>query len=127
MLMLLREQALLLFGPAGRVRRRAFWAGAIVVTAFFLAATSALEPIIGRWGALFLFIPFYWSAFCLMRKRCHDIGRSSWWLLLLLVPIVGALWVVAVLGFRRGNPGDNQYGPDPRTPAPDYLAVKAVA
>jgi uncharacterized membrane protein YhaH (DUF805 family) len=62
-----------------------------------------------------------------MRKRCHDIGRSSWWLLLLLLPIIGVLWVIAVLAFRRGNPASNQYGPDPRTPPPDYLTVEAVA
>lgn len=123
----LKHIVLLLFSPTGRVRRRAFWAGSTLVTALFLLLSPPIETVAGRWGMLAAFLPFYWSAICLMRKRCHDIGRSGWWLLLLLLPIIGLLWMIAVLAFRRGNPGSNQYGPDPRTPPPDYLVVEAVA
>ena len=96
-----------------------------------LWAIYALVPLAqawgGRWLAIVLFLPAYWSLFCLMSQRCHDVGRSAAWLALLIVPIVRLLWCFAVLGFRRGDPGDNQYGRDPRPPAPDYLVVKATS
>jgi hypothetical protein len=45
-------------------------------------------------------------------RRLHDTGRSAWWLLIGLVPLVGFLvllwWFV-----QKGTDGSNEYGPDP--------------
>ena len=45
-------------------------------------------------------------------RRLHDKDRSGWWLLIVLVPIIGILlllyWFVT-----RGTPGSNRFGPDP--------------
>jgi uncharacterized membrane protein YhaH (DUF805 family) len=116
-----------LFNPTGRIARRWYWGGmlAVVWTAYFLMPFAQYAG--GRWLTILIFLPFYWSLFCLMSQRCHDIGRSAWWLILLIVPILGLLWWLAVLGFRRGDPGGNQYGGDPRPPAPDYLVVEAIS
>ncbi|MDH3645098.1 MAG: DUF805 domain-containing protein, partial [Gammaproteobacteria bacterium] len=68
-----------------------------------------------------------WSLFCLCAKRYHDREKSASWLLVLLLPVVGVVWVCAELGFRRGMTGDNRYGPDPLTElgsrAGDYATV----
>ena len=126
-MLVLRTLFLLLFSPAGRIARRWYWAAAVAVTSLFLLTLPPVEAMGGRWLTLLAYLPLYWAAFCLMAKRCHDIGRSARWLLLVVIPILGVVWLVAVLGFRRGNPGRNQYGPDPRPPAPDYLVVPAVS
>ncbi len=113
--------------PAGRISRRHYWLISVVaITALIILATP-MEALAGRWAAVALFLPIFWLLYCLMAKRCHDVGRSSWWLILLIVPIVGIIWAVAVLGFRRGEAGSNQYGADPHRPAPDYLTVGAVS
>lgn len=114
------------FHPKGRVSRRYYWFVAAIAMTMLLALVSPIESVIGR-GAALLFLPVYWVLFCLMSKRCHDIGRSAWWLILFIIPVGGIVWAVAVLGFRRGQPGPNQFGADPHRPAPDYLAVGAVA
>ena len=36
-------------------------------------------------------------------KRCRDRGKSGWWVLLALVPYVGALWMVIELGMMPGK------------------------
>jgi uncharacterized membrane protein YhaH (DUF805 family) len=42
----------------------------------------------------------------------HDTGRSGWWLLLWLVPLIG--WVVLLIRFcTKGSNGYNSFGPDP--------------
>jgi uncharacterized membrane protein YhaH (DUF805 family) len=46
-------------------------------------------------------------------KRCHDRGKSGWWLLVSFVPIVGFLWSFVELGCLRGTDGANEYGGDP--------------
>ncbi len=50
-------------------------------------------------------------------RRLHDIGKSGWWLLIAFVPIVGAI-LLLVWFVSDGQPGDNQYGPNPKSPAP---------
>ena len=45
-------------------------------------------------------------------RRLHDINRSGWWLLILLIPLIGFI-VFLVWACQESNPGDNQYGPQP--------------
>ncbi len=46
-------------------------------------------------------------------RRLHDIGKSGWWVLIGLVPLVGAI-VLIVFAAMDSQPGDNQYGPNPK-------------
>ena len=48
-------------------------------------------------------------------RRLHDTGRSAWWILIGLVPIVGAI-VLLVFYLLPSTPGSNQYGPNPLVP-----------
>jgi len=45
-------------------------------------------------------------------RRLHDTNKSGWWLLLGLIPIVGLALIVLLA--IDGDPGDNQYGPNPK-------------
>lgn len=45
-------------------------------------------------------------------RRMHDVARSGWWLLIVLVPIIGAL-VLLYWFVQRGTVGPNDYGQDP--------------
>ena len=45
-------------------------------------------------------------------RRLHDTGRSGWWLLIILVPLVGIIVLVVFLA-TDGAPGPNRYGPPP--------------
>ena len=54
-----------------------------------------------------------YPAVALYAKRCHDRNKSAWWLLLLIVPVIGFIWFIIDLGILEGTKGDNSYGPDP--------------
>ena len=45
-------------------------------------------------------------------RRLHDTGRSGWWLLIILIPVIGAL-VLLYWMIKRGDTGPNDHGPDP--------------
>lgn len=49
-------------------------------------------------------------------RRLHDIGRSGWWLLIGLVPVVGVI-VLFVFTLLDSQPDANQYGPNPKEAA----------
>lgn len=46
-------------------------------------------------------------------RRLHDTGKSAWWFLLVLVPIVGAI-VFLVFMCQDSQPGSNEYGSNPK-------------
>ena len=48
-------------------------------------------------------------------RRLHDIGKSGWWLLLGLIPLIGP--IVLIVWFATDSKGDNQYGPNPKAVA----------
>ncbi len=46
-------------------------------------------------------------------RRLHDIGKSAWYLLWVLLPIIG--WIVLLVAYvTESKPEDNVYGPGPR-------------
>lgn len=46
-------------------------------------------------------------------RRLHDINKSGWWLLISLIPIVGAIILILWL-VKPSDNGENQYGERPR-------------
>ena len=49
-------------------------------------------------------------------RRLHDINRSGWWILIALVPIVGAILLIYWYA-QPGTSGSNPFGPDPKSAA----------
>ena len=60
-------------------------------------------------GFLYLFIP----ALAVTFRRLHDTDRSAWWILVGLIPFLGAL-ALLVFYCLDGTPGANRFGPDPK-------------
>jgi uncharacterized membrane protein YhaH (DUF805 family) len=98
----------------GRAGRAEFWwfelASFIIVTVLsILGRASVVFSVLGLIYALAVLVP----SIAVGVRRLHDTGRSGWWLLMLLVPLVGLI-VLLVFFVSEGTPGPNQYGP----PAP---------
>jgi uncharacterized membrane protein YhaH (DUF805 family) len=45
-------------------------------------------------------------------RRLHDINRSGWWMLIILIPIIGGL-VLLWWCLKEGDEGENEFGPPP--------------
>lgn len=107
------------FSPDGRISRFHYWAGTfvlLIVTIPLLIPTelfvSAQSDTIDQ-AELILSIIMIWPGIALTTKRCHDRNRSGWFQLVVLVPILGALWLLIDLGALEGTKGTNRFGPDP--------------
>ena len=53
---------------------------------------------------------FLYPTYAISTKRWHDRGKSGWWALIVLIPIVGGLWALIEQGFLGGDEGANDYG-----------------
>jgi uncharacterized membrane protein YhaH (DUF805 family) len=106
----------LLFQFNGRINRAKFWIGALIVwliTVVFMMIAFAMNNSIGWLLFLVAYIGIIWIGLAVSIKRWHDRGKSGWWVLIGLVPIIGPLWALIETGFLEGDKGDNEYGPDP--------------
>ena len=108
----------------GRIRRRTYYWSAFLLVLTFCVLFSFLETNVSRASTLILYPPLLWCAFALASKRLHDREQSAWWLVLLIVPVLGPIVVAAWLLLGRGTRDENRFGPDPRTAGADYLTVR---
>jgi uncharacterized membrane protein YhaH (DUF805 family) len=110
----------LLFSFEGRIPRSTYWLKYMIPLFLILLASWLLDVILGtsftpgNVGLIYSLVVLVsiYSSLAVNVKRCHDRGRSGWFILLLLVPLLN-LWPIIELYFLRGTLGANQYGPDP--------------
>ena len=46
-----------------------------------------------------------WSGIAIGIKRWHDRDKSGWWMFIVLIPIIGAIWAFVECGCLRGTEG----------------------
>jgi uncharacterized membrane protein YhaH (DUF805 family) len=115
---------------SGRSRRKELWMFALInmIVALVLYSCGLAAMVLGRNGngmvsTLFFGLYFVYVLAALVpgwavgARRLHDIGKSGWWWLIALVPFVGAILLI-VWWATDGQAGDNQYGSNPKAPAP---------
>lgn len=98
------------FSYEGRINRRPYFFGGLAA-ACFTEGSKLIHGIYLLGYLPFLFVAVY-VAVVLGIKRCHDRGRTGWFLLLNFVPILN-FWPMIELTFFKGTDGPNVYGPDP--------------
>lgn len=51
-------------------------------------------------------------SFAVSVRRLHDMGKSGWWVVICIVPLIGLL-VLIYFSVQPSQPGTNQYGSNP--------------
>lgn len=105
---------------SGRARRREYWMYALFLLIVGIVA-AVLEVSLGwaapgeGWGPLttVLSLATFVPSLAVAVRRMHDIGRSGWWVLVGLIPLIG--WIVMLVFFvQDSEPGANRFGPNPK-------------
>jgi len=102
---------------SGRARRAEYWwytlfngiIGAIFSVWFQTDPNNKVALVLSGVYMLALLLP----GLAITVRRLHDIGKSGWLYLLILIPIIG--WIIIfVWSVTPGDVGDNEYGEDPK-------------
>lgn len=102
---------------SGRSSRSAYWWWYLFTFIVSLVATLIDQAIgtmfvISGIAGLALFLP----SLAVLVRRFHDAGHSGWWILVLLIPVVGfVVWLIFAL--TESKPA-NEWGEGPDTPVP---------
>ena len=116
---------------SGRIGRTGYWLGLLALGIIEIAAILMLLRLSGGTLAdlaadpdtlseaalMHVLLPvaivslmFLYPTYAITTKRWHDRGKSGWWSLIVLVPIIGGIWALIELGFLGGEDGVNNYG-----------------
>ena len=102
-----------------RARRSEYWYFALF-NALFILLLSLVDTVLGFgsedtlgiFGGLYSLVVVIPSlAVCV--RRLHDIGKSGWWIFIVIIPFIGAL-ILFLFAIRDSQPGTNEYGPNPK-------------
>ena len=107
---------------SGRARRKEYWGFQLIaflisiVLMFIDSAAFGAEMgqggILGGIFSLATLVP----SFGVLVRRLHDVGKSGWFFFIILIPVVGAIWLLVLL-FTDGKSESNKWGPNPKNPA----------
>lgn len=108
----------------GRIGRADYWLKYIVPYVVIFIVLSIVDAVTGLMiddgmgggtgilSSIFV-LANIWFGLAVGAKRCHDRGRSGWFQAIMLIPIIGAIWLLVELGFLKGTEGENRFGPNP--------------
>ena len=103
----------------GRASKKELWKF-VVYNLVFVGSAIAIDNILGTTAAGLpygLFNYFYIlgviiPGVAVAIRRLHDVGKSGWFSLIILIPIVGIIWLLVLL-CTNGIDGENEYGSNP--------------
>ncbi len=99
---------------SGRARRTEYWMFALF-NIIIASVLMAIDLGLGTYGALYsiyglvVLIP----GLAVAVRRLHDVGKSGWFLLVGLIPLIGAIWLL-ILMVTDSQIGPNKWGENPK-------------
>jgi uncharacterized membrane protein YhaH (DUF805 family) len=90
-----------------------WWLFGVPLNPFTVPAADTLVSVQIGWIGLLVTLVTLVPGVAVQVRRLHDIDRSGWWSLLVLVPVLGwiGLWGLSALA---GDGHPNRFGPDPK-------------
>ena len=113
----------------GRARRKEYWMFTLVYVIILMGCT-VLDNVLGTvfmmdagpmgeismgygWVYTICGLVHLLPGLSVVVRRLHDVGKSGWFYLIFLLPIIGIIWLL-VLYCTEGQKQDNKWGPDPK-------------
>ena len=98
---------------SGRARRKEYWMFYLFNIIFTIVA-SIIDGVLG--------MPIFYLVYALAMlipglavsvRRLHDVGKSGWMFLVVLIPLIGGIWLL-VLMVTDSQAGANKWGENPK-------------
>ena len=96
----------------GRARRKQYWMFCLVYV-LIVIALSLIDEFVGTSVLSIIFTTIMLvPSISIAARRLHDTGRSGWWQLIAIIPLIGG--IVLIVFLAQDSHGDNDYGVSPK-------------
>lgn len=89
---------------SGRARRKEYWMF-VLFNLIISMVLGFIHPMLQGVYFLAVLIPGWAVAI----RRMHDVGKSGWFFLVGLIPLIGGFWILFLM-CKDGDSSDNAYG-----------------
>jgi uncharacterized membrane protein YhaH (DUF805 family) len=101
-------------GFQGRARRKEYWMFflfniIICLVLSLLQLILHIHPLLTELYSLAILLP----SLAVSVRRLHDTGKSGWWILIGIIPIIGCI-ILLIFYCSNGDENNNKYGPNPK-------------
>ena len=108
----------------GRARRKEYWMF-VLFNIIFCFVAMILDNMLGLsfeiygenigygWIYMLYCLAVFIPGCAVLIRRLHDVGKSGWFMLICLIPLIGTIWIL-VLMCTDGDKTENTYGPSPK-------------
>ncbi|HYN64502.1 MAG TPA: DUF805 domain-containing protein [Candidatus Limnocylindrales bacterium] len=98
---------------SGRASRPEFW-WFFLFYIVALLVVAAIDGVLKASGILYAIaaLGLVLPSLAAYIRRLHDTDHSGWWILISLIPLIGAIWLIILLA-STGTPGPNRFGDPP--------------
>lgn len=105
----------------GRARRQEYWMFTLFQIMFVIVAV-VLDSVLGLsfssgtpygWIYLIYILATFLPSLAVAVRRLHDVGKSGWFYLISLIPLIGSIWLL-VLFCTDSEVGPNKWGDNPK-------------
>ncbi len=110
----------LLFTTRGRINRLTYWTASVFIWMTFYVLFNLLELAFSYSATWIVYPLLFWASIATATKRLHDSNKTGFWFWLIVIPFLGPLLLIFLLGFKRGNLHSNRFGIEPGS-ASDYF------
>jgi len=105
---------------SGRARRKEYWMF-ILFNLIFTTIAAIIDNVAGttagelHYGLFYILygLAVFIPGISVAVRRLHDVGKSGWFYWIVLIPFVGAIWLL-VLFCTDSVAGENEYGANPK-------------
>lgn len=95
-----------------RSRRKDYWMFLLFYIIFYVVAII-IDGVLGTMFISALFaLAMIIPSISVAARRLHDTGRTGWWQLIVLLPIIGT--IILIIFLVQDSREDNQYGVNPK-------------
>lgn len=98
---------------SGRARRKEYWMFVLFSSIIYVALLGIGFAIDMVWLPVVFELAILLPTWGVAVRRLHDTGRTGWWLLFGIIPIVGTITLL-VFTCLDGEAGENKYGHNPK-------------
>ncbi|VAW75333.1 Integral membrane protein [hydrothermal vent metagenome] len=96
---------------SGRATRQQYW---MFILFYFIGyiVLAVIDGVLGTFVLAILYsLVLLVPSISIAARRLHDTGRTGWWQLISLIPLIGI--IVMIVFLVQDSQEDNEYGPKP--------------